>query len=102
MAEQMSRHDTSTFFFFTKSVYFHKLSLKLRIGGVIVSMLASIVGSSPSQVKPKTIKLVFIASLPSTHLIRRKSKEWLPRNPDNVSELGDMSFSDCCFSEPAL
>jgi hypothetical protein len=30
--------------------------------GVMVSVLASIVGSSPGWVKPKTIKFVFVAS----------------------------------------
>ena len=45
-------------------------------------------GSSPDRVKPKTIKLVFVASL---LIIRRKSTYWLARNKDNVSEWGDMS-----------
>jgi hypothetical protein len=47
---------------------------KYRIGGVMVSELI-----------PKTIKLVFVASLLSTAL-RRKSKYWLARNQNNVSE----------------
>ena len=33
------------------------------IGGVMGSMLTSIVGTIPDPVKPKTIKLVFVASL---------------------------------------
>ena len=36
---------------------------------------------------------------------RMKSKDWLARNTDNVSELSDMSLcvpADCCFSELAL
>ena len=46
-----------------------------HIGGIIVSVLAStgpshqereIVGSSPNRVKPKTIKLLFVPSPPST------------------------------------
>jgi uncharacterized protein YaeQ len=32
--------------------------------------------------------------------LRRKSKDWLTRNQDNVSEWGNMSI--CCFSEIAL
>jgi len=31
-----------------------------------------------------------------------KSKDWLVWNQDNVSEWGDMSIVDCCFSEWAL
>ena len=34
--------------------------------------------------------------------LRRKSKDWLALNRDNVSEWGDMSIRDCCFSELAL
>ena len=41
-----------------------------------------IVGSRPDHVKPKTIKLV----------LRRKRKEWMARNQDNVSGWGDMSI----------
>jgi len=41
-----------------------------------------------SRVKPKTIKFVFVAS----PLNRSKSKDWLARNKNNVSELSDMSI----------
>ena len=34
--------------------------------------------------------------------LRSKSKDWLAWNQDNVSELSDMSTTDCCFSEIAL
>ena len=35
--------------------------------------------------------------------LRRKSKDWLARNQDNVSDWGDISLSvDCCFIELAL
>jgi len=66
------------------------------------------VGSSPDLVTPKTIKLVFVASL--------RSKNWLAQNQDNTSEWSDMSIQgkiihlsgvtclsrDCCYSELAL
>jgi hypothetical protein len=45
----------------------------------------------PDQVKPKIMKLVFVAS-PLTPALRRKNKDWLARNQDNVSEWGDMSI----------
>jgi hypothetical protein len=48
----------------------------------MVNMLASI--------KPKTIRLVFVASAKHAKL-RRKSKDWLVRNQDNVSEWDDIS-----------
>ena len=39
---------------------------------------------------PKTIRLVFAASLPCTAL-RSKRKAWLTRKQDNVSEWRDLS-----------
>ena len=44
-----------------------------RIGGVIVSVLAS--SSDPSRVKPKSLKPVFVAS-PLSTVLRRKSEDW--------------------------
>ena len=61
-----------------------------HIDGVMVSMLTSsvvylwvcaLVGP-----KPKTITLVFSASLANHAALRSKSKDWLARNQDNVSE----------------
>ena len=43
------------------------------------------------QVKPKTIKLVSLASLLKHTSLRRKSKDLLAQNQDNVSEWRDMS-----------
>jgi len=37
---------------------------------------------SLGRVKPKTIKLVFVASLLSMQYLRRKSKDWLAWNQD--------------------
>jgi len=34
--------------------------------------------------------------------LRRKSKDWLPRNQDNVSEWATCLSADCRFSEMAL
>jgi hypothetical protein len=51
------------------------------------------VGSSSGQIKPRTIKWVFHAS----PLSRSKSKDWLARNQDNVSEWSDMSAHGLLF-----
>ena len=54
--------------------------------------MISVLGSSAvDRVKPKTIKWVCVASL------RRKSKDWLARNQDNMSEWGDMSIHGLLF-----
>jgi hypothetical protein len=67
-----------------------------RIGGVMVSVLASSEidqGFSADPVKPKTT--IGVCCFFAKHAaLRRKSKDWLARNQDNVS--------DCCFSELAL
>jgi hypothetical protein len=49
--------------------------------------------SAVYRIKPKNIKLVFVASPLSKHAaLRRKRKDWLARNLDNVSEWCDMSM----------
>ena len=57
--------------------------------------------SSPHRVKPD-YKIGIDGFSAKQAALRRKSKDWLPRNQDNVSEWGDMSIPDCCFSEFAL
>jgi hypothetical protein len=50
--------------------------------------------SSPNRVKPKNIKLVFVASpLNTPHYFKeRENKDWLALNQDNVSEWSEMSI----------
>jgi len=60
------------------------------------------VGSSTGRVKPKTITLVFVASPLQHSALRKRSKEWLAWNQDNVSEWATCLSVDCCFSELAL
>ena len=76
------------------------------IGGVMVSVLTfSLVdhGFEPDRVKPKTIKLVFVASFLSTHHLGERARTgWLGimmiMCPSEVIWLP----GDCCFSELAL
>ena len=49
-----------------------------------------IVDSSPDRVNRKAKKLVFDA-------LRRKCKDWLDRNQDNVSKWSDMSIRGLLF-----
>ena len=63
----------------------------------MVSVLASSAvdrGFEPRSVKPKTIKLVVVASHAA---LRRKRKDWLARNQNNVSEWGDVSIRGLLF-----
>ena len=100
--ENMLKNQTNNKHIFVYFFYIYK-PLFNRIGGVIVSMLASIAvdrGFKPDRVKPKTIKLVFVASPLSTAkhaTLRRKSKDWLALNQDNVSKRGVMSFHRLMF-----
>jgi hypothetical protein len=48
--------------------------------------------------KLKNIKLVFVASPQRHAALRRKSKDWLARNRNNVCGATYIS-ADCCFSE---
>ena len=71
----------------------------------MVSVLASSAvdrGFEPGRVKPKTMKLVFVAFLQSTqHLGERTKTSWLGIRilcPSGASCLS----ADCCFSELAI
>ena len=62
-----------------------------------------IIGSSPDRVKPKTIKLVFVASPLNTQLYEKEqrlvgSESGYIMCPSAVTFLS----ADCCFSELAL
>jgi hypothetical protein len=71
-----------------------------RIGGVIVSMLASSTvdrGFEPRSGQTKDYKIgIFCFSAKHTAL-RKKSKDWLARNQINVSEWSDMSNRGLLF-----
>jgi hypothetical protein len=67
---------------------------------VIVSMLIS--NGSIGWVTPKTIKLVGIRCFSAEHAaLRSKSKDWLARYQDNLSELSNIS-TNCWFSPSIL
>jgi hypothetical protein len=70
-----------------------------RISDIMVSVLVwSVVdrGFEPGWVKPKTKKLVFIASPLSTQH-KGERADWLARNQDNVSDGDDMSIRRLLF-----
>ena len=50
-----------------------------------------IIGSSPGWVKPKSMKLVCVCFTAEHAALRRKSKDWLALNQNNVSEWSEMS-----------
>ena len=65
------------------------------MGGVMVSLLASSAidhGFEPRSCQTKDYK-IGICCFPAKHTaLRRKNKDWLALNQDNVSEWGDMSI----------
>jgi hypothetical protein len=68
----------------------------------MVSMLASSAvyrGFEPLLGQTKDYKIGISCFSTKNTALRRKSKDWLIRNQDNVSEWGDMSIADCCFSD---
>ena len=71
-----------------------------RIGGVMVSLLASSgvdrgFESRSGQIKDYKIGICCFSGKHAT--LRRKRKDWLPWNPDKVSELGYMSINGLLF-----
>jgi hypothetical protein len=76
-----------------------------RIGGVMVSMLASGTldcGCEPRSGQAKDYEIGICYFSAKHEALRRKSKDWLAWNQNNVSKWSDMSIMDCCFSKLAL
>ena len=76
------------------------LILVNRIGGVMVSMLASSAvdcGFEPWSGQTKEYKIGICCFSAKHAAFRRKSKDWLARNQDNVSKWGDMSTRGLLF-----
>jgi hypothetical protein len=73
---------------------------KNRIDGVMVSVLASsaeVRGFEPRSGQTKDYE-IGICCLSTKHAaLRRKSKDWLAQNQDNVSEWGNMSIRGLLF-----
>jgi len=70
------------------------------IGGVMASVLASsavdrVLEPRSGQTKDYNIGICCFSAKHTA--LRRKSKDWLVRNQDNVSELGDMSICGLLF-----
>ena len=66
-----------------------------HIGGVMVSLLATSVvdrGFKPWLGQTKDWKIGICCFSTKHATLKRKSKDWMARNQDNVSEWGDMSI----------
>ena len=71
-----------------------------RIGGVMVSVLAwSAVdrGFEPRSCQTKDYKIGICCFSAKHAALRRKNKDWLARNQNNVSECSDMSTRGLLF-----
>jgi len=77
-----------------------------RISGVMVSVLTLSAVDHGFKVRSgQTIhyKLGICCFSTKHTALRRKRKDWLGRNQDNVFQIGSTCLSmDCCFSELAL
>ena len=54
-------------------------------------------GIEPPSGQTKNYKIGICCFSAKHATLRRKSKDWLPRNQDNVSEWGDMSIRGLSF-----
>ena len=75
-------------------------SLEIRIGGVMVSVLASSAvdrGFDTRSGQTKDYKICIYCLSAKLTTLRRKSKGWLPRNQNNVSKWSDMSTRGLLF-----
>ena len=72
----------------------------LASSGVMVSVLASSAvecGFDPWSGRTKDYKIGICCFSAKHAALRRKSKDWLARNQDNVSECGNMSICGLLF-----
>ena len=75
-------------------------TLRNRIGGVMVSVFASNAvdrGFDTRSGQTKDYKIDICCFSDKRAALRRKSKDWLTRNQDNVSEWSDMSTRGLLF-----
>ena len=71
-----------------------------RIGGVMVSVLAASAvnrGFETRSGKTKDYEICICGFSTKPAALRRKSKDWLTRNQDNVSKWGDMLIRGLLF-----
>ena len=71
----------------------------------MISVLASSAidrGFEPLSGQTKDYKIGMCCFSAKHAALRSKSKDWLTRNHDNVSEWSDLSIADCCYSELAV
>ena len=71
-----------------------------RIGGIMVSVFNSRVvdhGFKPQSVQTKDYQMGISCSSAQHAALRRKSKDWLARNQDNMSKWSDMSTHGLLF-----
>ena len=76
------------------------INQKHRIGGVMVSVLASSAvdrGFEPQSGQTKDYKIGICCFSAKHAALRRKSNDWLARNQNNVSEWSDISTRGLLF-----
>ena len=79
---------------------FQMLYIGKRIGGVMVSVLVSSAvdpGFEPRLGQTKDYNIAICCFSAKHAALRRKSKDWLARNQDNVFEWGNMSIRGLSF-----
>ena len=92
----------------SKEDYYHcdkvyspgNINQKHRIGGIMLSVLASSAvdrGLETRWGQTKDYKIGICCFSAKHAALRRKSKDWLARNQNNVSERGDMSIRGLLF-----
>ena len=80
-------------------IYYH-YNVQNRIGGVMVSVLTSSAVDRGFELwsgQPKDYEIGICCFFAKHAALGRKSKDWLARNQDNVSQWGDMSIRGLLF-----
>ena len=88
-------YETSIQRLYDRHVYRNGQLSKIYLN-IVYTCITFFVGSSPDRVKPD-YKIGICCFSPRHAAFRRKSKDWLARNQDNLSEWGDMSIRGLLF-----
>ena len=85
------------------SIFEYRFGILNRIGGVMIRVLASSAvdrGFEPRSGQTKDYKIGTCCFSAKHAALRRKSKEWLARNHNNVSEWSDLSIRGLAIYNP--
>ena len=92
--------EMKVFILYANDLIFNKMASLLIVG--VLSLVAVDCWFEPRSGQTKDYEIGICCFTAKHAALKRKSKDWLARNQDNVFEWATCLSADCCFSELAL